>query len=127
MEVIKYAEIHGNRPASRRFQVNERRIREWRSNRNEIEALARSKGGKQKNRLTGGGRKPLSTGLEELLLEWIYNRRAQGLPLSCRLIMEKAEISYRDLKGCSDKDQGDFKASRGWLARFLKRNNLSLR
>ena len=32
-QAIAYAEIHGNRPASRHFQVDERRIREWRGRR----------------------------------------------------------------------------------------------
>ena len=44
-------------------------------------------------RLSGGDRKPLSAKLEELLLEWIENRRARGLRVSCKLIMKKAEVS----------------------------------
>ena len=126
-EVITYAEVHGNRPASRRFQVDERRIREWRVKKSEIEGLVVTKKGKQRSKLSGGGRKPLSTKLEEVLLEWIDNRRARGLQVSSKLIMEKAEITYRDMKESNNMDAEDFKASRGWLSRFMKRNGLSLR
>ena len=35
-EVIAYAEIRGNRPASKQFSVDER-IREWRANKSNIE------------------------------------------------------------------------------------------
>ena len=38
-EVITYAEIRGNRPASKQFSVDERRIWEWRANKSNIEGL----------------------------------------------------------------------------------------
>ena len=92
-EAIAYAELHGNRPASRRFQVDERRIREWRTT-----LAARGNKGKQRSRLSGGGRKPLSMELEEVLLEWIDSRRSRGLRVSSKLIMKKAEIMYSNMK-----------------------------
>lgn len=83
-EVIAYAETHGNRPASRRFQVDEKRVREWRGNKAAIEGLITTKKGKERSRLTGGGRKPLSTELE-VLLGWIESRRSRGLRVSLRV------------------------------------------
>ena len=77
--------------------------------------------------MSGGGRKPLSAKLEELLLEWIENRRARGLRVSCKLIMKKAEVTYCDMTENNLVDNDDFKASRGWLEKFMKRNGLSLR
>ena len=77
--------------------------------------------------MSGGGRKPLSAKLEELLLEWTENRRARGLRVSCKLIMKKAEVTYRDMTENNLVDNDDFKASRGWLEKFMKRNGLSLR
>lgn len=126
-KAIKYAEIHGNRPASRLFRVDEKRIREWRSKKSEIETLAATTNGKQRKKLTGGGRKPLSTKLEERLLEWINSRHNQGLQVSCRLITKKAEIIYHDIKGCNNVDDENFKASKSWLNRFMERNSLTLR
>ena len=72
-QVIAFAEEHGNRPASRHFKVDERRIPEWRSQKSEIVQLVASKKGKQRSKFE------------------------------------------------------EFKASRGWLTRFMKRNGLSLR
>ena len=112
-EAINYAEIHGNRPASRQFKVDEKRIREWRTKKSEIEALVATKNGKGRKKLRGGGRKPLSKRLEELLIEWINGRHAEGLPVSCKLIMKKAEITYHEIKSCDNEDGQEFKASRG--------------
>ena len=126
-QVIAHAEAHGNRPASRHFKVDERRIREWRSKKSEIVQLVSSKKGKERSKLSGGGRKPLSIKLEETLVQWIDSRRASGLRVSCKLIMKKAEITYRSIKTGNNEDFEEFKASRGWLTRFMKRNGLSLR
>ena len=41
--------------------------------------------------------------------------------------MKKAEIVYYDITPESSTTTEDFKAWRGWLCRFLKRNGLSLR
>ena len=122
-----YAEARGNRPASRRFSIDEKRVREWRAKKSNIEGLLGSTKGKQRSRLSGGGRKPLSAKLEELLLEWIENRRVCGLRVSCKLIMKKSEVTYRDMTENNLVDNDDFKASRGWLEKFMKRNGLSLR
>lgn len=126
-EVIAYAETHGNRPASCQFQVDEKRVREWRGNKATIEGLITTKKGKERSRLTGGGRKPLSTELEEVLLGWIEIRRSRGLRVSRKLTMKKAEIIYGDLTKDMENVDEDFKASRGWLEKFMKRNGLSLR
>ena len=84
-EVIAYAEARGNRPASKRFSIDEKRVREWRAKKSNIEGLLGSTKGKQRSRLSGGGRKPLSAKLEELLLEWIENRRARRLRVALSL------------------------------------------
>ena len=47
-QVIAFAE--GNRPASRHFKVDERRIREWRSQKSKIVQLVASKTGKQRSK-----------------------------------------------------------------------------
>ena len=46
---LTYLEVHGNRPASRHFKVDERRIPEWRSQKSEIvKLMASNKGTKLK-------------------------------------------------------------------------------
>ena len=59
-EVIAYAEARENRPASKRFSIDEKRVREWQAKKSNIEGLLGSTKGKQWSRLSGGGRKPLS-------------------------------------------------------------------
>lgn len=50
---------------------------------------------------------------EEFMLEWINSKRAEGLCVQSKLIMEKAESTYLDFKEDSDYD---FKASRSCLS-----------
>jgi len=126
IEAVNYAESHGNRPASKEFHVDEKRIREWRSKKSEIEECIATKSGRQRKKLKGGGRKPFNAKLEELLLAWISESQTQGLQLSPKLIMKKAESVYLDIKGSSDTSVEDFKASRGWVTRFMERNSLIL-
>ena len=118
---LKIYNNFGNRPASRRFQVDEKRVRVWRGNKATIEGLITTKKGKERSRLTGGGRKPLSTELEEVLLGWIESRRSRGLRVSRKLTMKKAEIIYGDLTKDMENVDEDFKASRGWLEKFMKK------
>ena len=119
--------MHLTSSKARRFQVDEKRVGEWRGNKATIEGLITTKKGKERSRLTGGGRKPLSTELEEVLLGWIESRRHRGLRVSRKLTMKRAEIIYGDLTKDMEKVDEDFKASRGWLEKFMKRNGLSLR
>ena len=115
--VIAYAEVHGNRPAARHFNIDERRIREWRSKKSEIGGSLASKKGKKRCNVSGGGRKPLSTELEDTLVESIIDkqRHACGLRVSCKLIMKTAEITYREMKDDNPEHFEDFVASRGWF------------
>ena len=86
--------------------MDEKGLRERRK-KGEIQALVATVGGKKRQRLDGGGRKPLSVELEELLLEWIYNRRACDLHVSCKMIMKKAEVTYLGMKSKqSAEDEG---------------------
>ena len=124
-EVLAFAEVHGNRPASRRFQIDEKRVREWGANKIGIQTILETKKGKARSRLNGAGRKPLNVEMEEVVMEWIDNRRTRGLRVSCKLIMKKAEMVYQDIT--QESTAKDFKGSRGWLCRFMKRNGLSLR
>ena len=74
-EAIAFAETTNNRIAAKKFNVDVKRIREWRQKQADIiETYAKVKG-QAKQRLSGGGRKITDEGLEELLLEWIHGRQ----------------------------------------------------
>ena len=110
-EAIAFAETTNNRNAAKKFNVDVKRIREWRQKKADIiETCAKVKG-QGKQRLSGGGRKITDEGLEELLLEWIHGHRSSGLRVSRKLIMIKAK-SLQD-EACDEKDQDLYFASNG--------------
>ena len=110
------------------MELDEKRIREGRKNKAKIAALVLLKNSKTRKRLDGGGAKPLSTNLEELIMDWISVRRSSGLRVLRKLVMKKAQLLYQEMSTSEGilKNE-EFKASRGWLEQFIRRNNLSLR
>ena len=128
IEAVNYVEINGNRAAGRKYGVDEKRIREWRKNKAKIAALVVLKNSKTRKRLDGGGANPLSTNLEERVMDWVGVRRSSGLRLSRKLVMKKAQLLYQEMSTSEGiLENEEFKASRGWLEKFMRHNNLSLR
>ena len=78
--------------------------------------------------LDGGGVKPLSTNLEERVMDWISIQQSSGLRVSRKLVIKKEQLLYQEMSTSEGilKNE-EFKASRGWLEQFIRRNNLSLR
>ena len=99
-----------------------------RKKKNEIQELSKSVSNKKGKRLQGSGRKALSEEMEERVLEWIVERRSKVLRVLRKLIRKKAIIVYGDLKRIDpDRYNEKFEAINGWLFKFMKRHNLSLR
>ena len=75
-EAIAFSETTNSRKAVTKFNVDIKRIREWRQNKADIiKTCAKAKAwGKKKQTLEGGGRKITDEGMEERLLEWIHGR-----------------------------------------------------
>ena len=70
LEAVQFAEeCNSNRQAAKKFNVDRKRIREWRQNKSKLESVGSGK----RKRLEGGGRKPLDEGIEETLLEWVHD------------------------------------------------------
>ena len=91
-------------------------------------SLKKKDGGAKRKRLEGAGRKPLDQQMEEVLVEWIYDRREKGLRVSRKLIMKKALLIYKEKSTENDCEDGaPLVASTGLLQTFLRRNGLSLR
>ena len=118
------AEKDGNRPVSRQVQLDESVIRQWRKKKSKISELTKATGHSGKNskrcRLSGGGRKPANVEGEEELADWIILKREQHLRVTCKMVAEKAKTLFGDTNP-------NFKASRGWLQKFFRRHNLSIR
>ena len=128
LDAISFAAIHGNHAAEKKYNVDRKRIREWREKKESIEKTVKSKKAKgcQRKRVEGGGRKPFSEKLEGTVFEWVHERRSKGLRVSRKLIMKKAEVLYDDMMKNGEPDE-PFKASTGWFRGFMKHYGLSLR
>ena len=60
LKVVEYAENYSNRAAARRHQVDERSVRDWRKQKDQLSTLL-----SKKQRLSGAGRKPKFPEVEE--------------------------------------------------------------
>ena len=115
--VLEYAAEHSGEQAAKQFNVDPKRIRYWRKQK-ELASV-----NKTRARVPGAGRKKVSEELDTQLAEWIHSMRDNSNRVSRKMIQNKALEIYPTV---SDKGAG-FLASRGWLQRFLKRNGYALR
>ena len=92
LKVIVHAERVSISSAACQFNVDRKMAARWVENRDQIKAQTTEKHGKEKKRLSGGERKPLSEELESLTLEWVLNRRLKGLRVSRKLIRKKKPL-----------------------------------
>ena len=126
-KVVELALRSSNREAPRQYDVDEWRVREWRTKIDALADVAQKQGGTKRKRLEVGGRKLTDNDLEADFLEWIHERRANMLRVSRKLIMRKAKAIHDEASDGDLSMQGSFVASRGWLDKFIKQNGLSLR
>jgi hypothetical protein len=117
VKVMKFAEQNGNRAAERKFSVNEAHIRYWRKQK---EALCKAKCCVRAFRGPKTGKFPT---LEEKLLKYFQETRSNGNAVSHKMLQFRA----RDIAQSLNISENEFKASRGWIDRFMKRKNLSVR
>lgn len=118
LKAVAFAEMSTNRAAAREFKVHEKRIREWRKNK---EILMNSP--KDCRRLKGAGRKPLLTlQIEEALYNWILFISSSGNSVT------KVELQQKALELCQKNGpDSKFTASSAWVDGFLKRHNLHVK
>ena len=116
LKAVMCAEESTNRGAARKLGVDERRIREWRKQKDDLESL-----NSKKRRLEGAGRKHALPDMEEELVTWIEALRAQNLRVTRSNIQSKA-LELARVYGSVE-----FGATTGWISKFLKRHNFSLR
>ena len=62
-----------------------------------------------------------------MLLEWITLQRSKNLECQGNLFKGKPGYMYAEEKAASKGQMNDFRASEGWLEKFISRNGLSLR
>jgi len=115
IEVMNYAEKHGNQAAERRFgsPPTEKMIWEWRKQRKDL-----IKADKSKKTLCSCV--PKWPKLEEYVKNWIIDHRKNGIVVSMKMILIEArrldiEMSITDFAGITS-----------WCERFMRRNGLCM-
>ncbi|XP_070593544.1 uncharacterized protein [Erythrolamprus reginae] len=98
-----------------------RMVRKWRAEYYNLSQQVDE--GNAKKRRCGSGRHPLFPELEDIICEWIADRRANGLVVHRAGIQTFAVAMALQL----EIPPGEFKASNRWLDGFLRRYKLSLR
>ena len=81
-QVVVYAEKNNNRPVASLFDVEPKRVREWKK---DFQKIKSTKPNRQ--RLDGGGRKCIDENLEQDLVHWIYEKRSKMLRVSRKMVM----------------------------------------
>ena len=115
---------------AKHFGVDPKRIREWVKCEEKLkhgleEQVSGSKA--KRRRLDGGGRKPLSETLEEMLIEYIEDLRFKKLRVTRKMVQCKAEELFKGDAVLEEADRDIFNASKGWVYRFFKRHNITIR
>ena len=116
-KIAYYARQHGIRAAARHYGVHHRNVQRWMS-----ASLDKIKNPGKRTHRKGQGRKiSYSQELEDKLIAWILEKREEAyIAVSTQMIRLKALSLIRPVNP-------QFKASEGWLRKFMTRNNLVLR
>lgn len=117
LKIIAVAEEIGNRAAGRRYDVDESCVRQWRAAKQHLQSAKRD------SRSFRGPKTGAYPELEEKLASFIEERRDRGLAVSTEMTQLEALRLARE----QDIPRNSFRASRGWLQRFMKRQGFSIR
>lgn len=116
-KVILEAEVLGNSAAGRKHNVPENNVRRWRKEKEALFSCAATR------KAFRGPRKGVFPELESSLTDFITERRRNCLTVTTEIVQVKA----RELARARGIPTCEFKASRGWVQRYMKRAGFSLR
>ena len=117
LKAVETAEKKSKEAAAREFRVDPRRIREWVHQKGKMLAL-KKKGKSKQKRKYGAGCKARDPEMEEEVFEWICEMRSRYPRVTQRMICLQAKSVSMNV---------NFRASIGWLRRFMNRKGFSLR
>ena len=118
ISAAKYAKENNISEASRKFEVDRKRIREWVSfyDSGKLQDQAPSS-----KRLSGGGRRLRDAQIDQDIFEWFSDKRSQGIRITGKALLLEAQRRFVAGRITS------FKASRGWLEKWKARHSVSTR
>ena len=102
LKVIDYTSTHSISDTAHHFGIDRKRVREWKKQREELQALP-----PKKKWLEGGGRKAALPCVEEEVVLWIDEMRAEHQQVT------RAHIQQKALSIARSWGETDFTASRG--------------
>ena len=120
LDVISYAEKTSNRKASLFYQVDRKRVQEWRKQKKELEVVKNDHNSSidKVRALPGRGSKAKYPTVEKELLDYVKKKREERMSVTTSMIRRKAKELGETLN-----IQGA-KFSSGWVERFMRRNKL---
>lgn len=116
LKVIAYAEQHGKRTAARKYDVDAKCVRRWCAQKEDLKKAPKSK-------CAFRGKKCKYPQVENELYEYVINIRKSGYAVTTEMLQVEANKIARKM-GISFQE---FRASYGWLRRFMNRRELSIR
>ena len=122
LEVIQFAKEHNKEQAARKYGIDHKCVTTWCQK--EPEILKMMQEDSSRCRLAGGGAKIRHRNLEEKLLQWIEEHHRSGLHVSHSAIRSKALDLYHDEVLTAADLKNPFRASKGWLRKFLARHKI---
>lgn len=116
LEVVAYAEKYNKSKAAKDKKVSRSCIKDWMAQKAQLKAqLISSPCSSSGKRLQGAGRPLKDKDFDEKLINWVRQQRQKKLRVS-RTMIQKEALTFSVDK--------NFKASNGWLEKFLLRHNL---
>lgn len=78
--IVRYAEAYGNRAAGREYSTSEANVRNWRKDKAQMQAMPSKKSGNI-------GQLPHFPGIERAVVEFVTERRKEGLAVSTLVLL----------------------------------------
>ena len=120
LEAVRFdVECNSTYKAAKKFNVDWKRIREWRANQSKLESASC-----KRKRLNGAGRKPFDLDIEEVLLEWVHELRSNGFRVSRKMIRSKARFLHEEK--CKEMELPPTFTASLWLQKFMTRHGLCI-
>ena len=126
LEAIAFAKSCNTKAAARKFNVAPKTRRDWIRKEEQLHLMKQNNAyGGKRLRLEGGGQYAFDDDLEDELVQWITERRGNGLRVSRKLIQLKAKKMHEE-KTITDLNSKTIGFSDGWVQKFMRRHGLSI-